>query len=83
MSMYSERLQVLIAPEQRRRLEAAAAERGASVAVLVREAIDRTYPSGAGAKRAAADHLLSAEPMAVPADVRELRRELDERRGDL
>lgn len=82
MSMYSERLQVLIDKQQRRRLEQAAAERGSSVAVLVREAIDRMYPADAGSKRAAADLLLGAAPMAVPADVRELRRELDDRRGE-
>ena len=40
MSMLTERLQVLISPAQRRRLEAEAQLRGSSVAALVREAID-------------------------------------------
>lgn len=40
MSMLSERLQILVSPEQRRRLEAEARRRGSSVATLVREAID-------------------------------------------
>jgi hypothetical protein len=42
MSMYTERLQVLITPDQRRRLESEARHRGSSVATVVREAIDRT-----------------------------------------
>jgi predicted DNA-binding protein len=40
MSMLTERLQVLISVEQRRRLEAEAQRRGSSVATVVREAID-------------------------------------------
>ena len=40
MSMLTERLQILISPEQRRRLEAEAKRRGSSVATVVREAID-------------------------------------------
>mgnify|MGYP000194564384 CR=1 FL=1 len=38
--MLTERLQILISPEQRRRLEAEAARRGTSVASVIREAID-------------------------------------------
>jgi hypothetical protein len=38
--MFSERLQLLISPEQRRRLEAEARQRDASVASVIREAID-------------------------------------------
>jgi predicted transcriptional regulator len=40
MSMYTERLQVLISPAQRRRLESEARARGSSVAAVVRDAID-------------------------------------------
>jgi predicted DNA-binding protein len=40
MHMLNERLQILISPEQRRRLEAEARRRGASVASVIREAID-------------------------------------------
>jgi predicted transcriptional regulator len=39
--MFRERLQLLISPEQRRRLEAEARQRDASVASVIREAIDR------------------------------------------
>jgi len=38
--MFNERLQLLISPEQRRRLEMEAERRNASVASLIREAID-------------------------------------------
>lgn len=38
--MLNERLQLLISPEQRRRLEAEARRREASVASVIREAID-------------------------------------------
>jgi predicted DNA-binding protein len=43
MSMLKERLQILISPDQRRRLEAEAKRRGSSIATLVREAIDERY----------------------------------------
>jgi hypothetical protein len=71
----TERLQVLIERDQRERLEREAAARGASVATLVREAIDLAFPAS-GSRRAAADAILSAAPMAVP-DHDELRIELD------
>lgn len=38
--MYSERLQLLVSPEQRRRLELEARRRGTSMATVIREAID-------------------------------------------
>lgn len=41
--MLTERLQILISPEQRCRLEAEAARRGTSVAALVREALDARF----------------------------------------
>lgn len=39
--MYSERLQILVSPEQRKRWEVEAKRRGTSVAGLIREAVDR------------------------------------------
>lgn len=80
MSMLRHRLQVLIDDDRQRRLEAEAARRGVSVAVLVREAIDAVYPSTAEERRAAAERILNADPMPV-SDVDELRAELDELRG--
>ncbi len=38
--MYSERLQLLVSPEQRRRLELEARQRGTSVASVIRDAVD-------------------------------------------
>ena len=38
--MFSERLQILVSPEQRRRLETEARRRGTSVGALIREAVD-------------------------------------------
>ena len=41
MHMFTERLQILISLEQRRRWEAEASRRGTSIAGLIREAVDR------------------------------------------
>lgn len=76
----SRRLQVLIEDEQWSRLEALAADRGVSVASVVRDAIDRTVPGGRAERRRAARAVLEAEPMPVP-DPPELRKELEELRG--
>jgi len=43
MRMLSNRLQLLVTPDQRRRLEAEARQRGVSVASLIREAIDAHF----------------------------------------
>jgi hypothetical protein len=80
MSMLKERLQVLIEREQRERLEREAAMRGTSVATLVREAIDLTFPPTRPRRRSAANAILDAEPMPAP-DLVDLRHELDELRG--
>jgi hypothetical protein len=54
MCMYSVRLQLLISPEQRRRLEVEAKRRRVSVASVIREAIDARYGSIAPEQRARA-----------------------------
>ena len=41
--MYSERLQLLLSPEQRRRLDDEAKRTGASIASLIRDALDERY----------------------------------------
>jgi len=38
--MLTKRLQILVSPEQRKRLEAEAGRRGTSVAAVIREAVD-------------------------------------------
>ena len=43
LHMFSERLQILVTPDQRRRLEQEARSRGASVGGLIREAIDARF----------------------------------------
>lgn len=42
--MFSERLQILVSLEQRRRLEIEAKARGTSVSAVIRDAIDTTLP---------------------------------------
>lgn len=71
---------MLIAAEQRQRLEREATRRGASVATLVREAIDQAFPPSELTRAAAAERLLAAEPMDVPT-VEGLLEELDELRS--
>jgi hypothetical protein len=43
--MYSERLQILVTPEQHKRWELEAKRRGTSVAGLIRDAVDRDMGS--------------------------------------
>lgn len=80
MHMLTERLQILLDGDRRRRLEQEAGARGTSVAALIREAIDLVYPSTADERRAAGDLILGAEPMEVP-DTDELLAEIDELRA--
>ena len=80
MHMLSRRLQILLDEERYERLSRRSTERGSSVATLVREAIDLAYPAVDPRKAAAAEEILSADPMPVP-DAEELRRELDEIRA--
>jgi hypothetical protein len=70
------RLQILLDDERHQRIIALAAERGTSVAAIVREAIDRGLPAGDGLRRAAAQRLLDAPDMLVP-EPAELRAELE------
>lgn len=80
MRMLSRRLQILLDDDRYERLARRADERGASIATLVREAIDVAVPAVDPRKVAAAEEILAAEPMPVP-DVDELLAELDELRG--
>ena len=51
--MYSERLQILVTPEQRKRWDLEARRRGTSVAGLIRDSVDRDLGSP-GVDRASA-----------------------------
>ncbi len=53
-----------------------AGRRHVSVAMVIRDAID-SLPAEADQRRAAIEVILSAEPMSVPVDPAELRREMD------
>lgn len=81
MSMLDRRLQVLIDEDRWERLQDEAGRRGVTVSTLVREAIDLRYPIDAERRRRAGEALLGAEPMSVPHDIEELRRELDDDRA--
>ena len=81
MLILEHRLQILLDDARYRRITAAARERKTSVAAVVREAIDQALPVDLERKRAAADAILAAEPVPVPATVEELKRELDEIRS--
>jgi predicted transcriptional regulator len=60
MSMLTERLQILISPAQRRRLETEARLRGRSVAAIVREAIDASLGVPTREERRAAFEAIAA-----------------------
>jgi hypothetical protein len=79
--MLTRRLQILLDDRRYRRLRSEARARRASVGALVREAIDRSYPVSIERKRAAAKAILGAPPMALPADLRDLKAELDQIRA--
>ena len=72
----SQRLQVLIEPDQSKRLQLVARQRGVAVAVVVRDAIDLELGRAGRSRLAAGDRILAAEPIDVPAGVGELEDEI-------
>jgi hypothetical protein len=62
MATMTRRLQILIDEDRYRRLERAAERRGASVATLVREALDRVYGQGERDAAAATERFLARPP---------------------
>lgn len=81
MCMLTRRLQILLDEERYARLARRAADRGTSIATLVREALDARYPSGDAERRAAAARILAADPTPVPDDPADLKREIAETRS--
>jgi len=79
MHMLDRRLQLLLDADRYRKVEREARRRGTSVAAVIRSAIDQ-IPSSEDweRRRAALEAILAAEPMPVPADPADLRRELDD-----
>jgi hypothetical protein len=65
MSMLTKRLQILVSPHQKRRLEAEAKTRGESVGELVRAAIDERYGDTSRAERLAAVERMRAAPVST------------------
>jgi hypothetical protein len=80
MLMLERRLQILIDQRRYGRIEALARRRGTSVSRIVRDAIDAALIEDPEAKQEAAAAILAAEPMPVPGDPRDLKRELRELR---
>jgi len=76
MSNLERRVQILLDEPRYRRVASEARRRRVSVAAVIRDAIDQ-MTSGANARRDAIAGLLAAEPMTVPLDPADLRRELD------
>jgi hypothetical protein len=80
--MFSQRLQILISKEQRRRLEAEARRRQASVASVIRDAVDAELGKGSREDRlqaVAAIAKIKGVPY-LPPD--ELRKAIDEARAE-
>lgn len=75
--MLEKRLQILLDDARYRKISKRAERKGVSVAAVIREAIDR-LPSPTDDQRRAIAEILAAEPMEVPDDPADLRRELDE-----
>lgn len=77
--MLSRRLQILIDEARYERLAKTAQDRGVSVALVIREAIDRSFPPHEERRARAAAEVLSAKPMMAP-EPEELLKELDQLR---
>jgi hypothetical protein len=80
MHMLSRRLQILLDEERYERLARRAAADRTSIGMLVREAIDARYPAVDPERDAAFERIRNAEPMSVPVDPAELKREIAETR---
>ena len=77
MSNLERRVQILLDEPRYRRVASEARRRRVSIAAVVRDAIDQ-MTSGAETRRDAIARVLAAEPMVVPAEPADLRREIDD-----
>lgn len=80
--MLSERLQILVTPEQRRRLEDEARTRGASVGGVIREAIDARFGATSPEQRMRAAEEIAAMSGGTYLPPDELDRAVEEERED-
>ncbi|HZO05802.1 MAG TPA: hypothetical protein VFB52_05405 [Solirubrobacterales bacterium] len=78
MSMFSERLQILVSKDQRRRLEREAKRRNASVASVIRDAVDAELGGGSRNEKLAAVEAIRELPRVPFLPVEELNRIYDE-----
>ena len=78
--MFTRRVHVLFDDARFSRIEREAKSRKVSIAEVVREAVDRSFPPTWPSREDAARRILSAEPMSVPADPADLKREIAEAR---
>ncbi len=70
-------MQILLDEDRYDKVARAAELRGLSIAAVIREAID-LLPDNLARRRAAISAILSAKPIPVPADPKELKREIAE-----
>lgn len=82
MHMFSERLQILVSKEQRRRLEEAARLRKASVASVIRDAVDAELGRGSRQDRLGAVAAIAAMRGAPFLSPDELERAIGESHGE-
>ena len=80
--MLSERLQILVSPEQKRRLEVEAAAQGISVGGVVRAAVDSRYRRVPRAQRLTAVEEIRSMRANLPEDPATLERIMDAARLD-
>jgi Ribbon-helix-helix domain len=74
--MLNHRLQVLVDDERYERLKRASEATGVPVGEIVRRAIDRAVPATADERSAAIARFLAAEPIPVPDDPADLKKEI-------
>jgi len=80
MCMLDHRVQILLDDARYQKVAREAKRRHVSIAAVIRDALDR-LPTDAEVRRNAIDAILASEPMPLPDDPVELRRELDAARG--
>lgn len=80
--MYTERLQILVSKEQRRRLEREAKLRGASVASVIRDAVDVELGGGSRKEKLSAVEAIRQMPRVPHLPPAELRQLLDRLHDD-
>lgn len=81
MATMERRVQILLDEERYQQAASAARERGVSVGQVVRDALDSSLGADSRRRRRALAHILAAEPVDLPADVADLKREIADGRG--